>query len=321
MARVLIFCLLLFCVSTKLLAHDLGVAQIIVEDQSQGVFLLQAKLSTKVDPVAPLLPAHCRLQDSSRSVLSRLTQTVSWQFSCDDNENSALTVVLPWQREGAMVSLREAGQENAFQYVSGRNGDVHITLASEPFQISLMAVFGQYLWLGVEHILSGLDHLAFVLALCLIAVGWRLVKLVTAFTIGHSLTLCLGALGWVQIPIAPVEVCIALSIAFVARAAIKGDDGGHGFWLVLAFGLLHGLGFASALAEIDTPQNLLLLALLAFNLGVELGQLLFIALVSLCVLAWRQRLTPAPMAKPLLGFAIGGMGMFWVVERISILFI
>lgn len=186
------------------------------------------------------------------------------------------------------------------------------------------AVFGTYLWLGVEHMLLGIDHLLFVLALVLLVRDWRrLLATITAFTIAHSVTLGAAVLGFVHLPWAPVEALIALSIAFVAAAIVRGgQDSRHraalrSWPLAFAFGLLHGLGFAGALSEIGLPPPSIPLALLAFNLGVELGQLAFVvAVLPLLALAkhlpvrwpgWGPRLAP---------YAIGSVAMFWTVDRV-----
>jgi hydrogenase/urease accessory protein HupE len=149
-----------------------------------------------------------------------------------------------------------------------------------------LAVAGEYFLLGVEHILGGIDHLLFVLGLTLIVRGAALlVKTITAFTIAHSLTLAAATLGYVAVPQAPTEAVIALSILFLARELsrrIRGEAGltARAPWLVaFAFGLLHGFGFAGALAEVGLPQSDIPMALLTFNLGVEAGQLLFVAAV------------------------------------------
>ncbi len=184
-----------------------------------------------------------------------------------------------------------------------------------------------YTVLGVEHILTGFDHLCFVLAIVLLVRGHRrLFWTVTAFTVAHSLTLALATLGVVHVPRPPVEATIALSIVFVASEIIQKHRGREGLaarqpWLVaFAFGLLHGLGFAGALAEVGLPQNSIPLALLFFNVGVEIGQLLFIGAVLavarlLTLLATNrfdlQRLAPVP------AYLIGGVASYWAIERIS----
>jgi hydrogenase/urease accessory protein HupE len=185
---------------------------------------------------------------------------------------------------------------------------------------------GGYFVLGVEHILFGIDHLLFVLALVLIVRGvGLLVKTITAFTIAHSITLALATLGFAKVPSGPVEAIIALSIVFVAAEIVRSHRGQRGLtaqapWLVAGlFGLLHGFGFAGALAEVGLPQNDIPLALLFFNLGVEAGQLAFVGAV-LAVIAVGQRIhLPAPpWAKLATPYAIGSVAMFWVIQRLSI---
>jgi hydrogenase/urease accessory protein HupE len=180
---------------------------------------------------------------------------------------------------------------------------------------------GGYFVMGCEHILFGIDHLLFVLALVLIVRGaGRLVKTITAFTIAHSITLALATLGVVHVPSAPIEAIIALSIVFVAAEILRSRRGKPGLteqapWLVAgSFGLLHGFGFAGALSEVGLPANDIPLALLNFNLGVEAGQLAFVALV-LGVIALLQRLHLPKGAALIPPYAIGSVAMFWVIER------
>lgn len=182
-----------------------------------------------------------------------------------------------------------------------------------------------YLVLGVEHILSGVDHLLFVLALLMVVVGWRrLVGTVTAFTVAHSITLALAALGIVQVPGAPVEAIIALSIVFVAAEIIRARQGNPGLtarlpWIVaFTFGLLHGFGFAGALSEIGLPQASIPLALFTFNVGVEIGQLFFIiAVLGLYAIGKRLQPMPPDWAWRAPSYAIGGIAAFWVFERVA----
>ncbi len=183
-----------------------------------------------------------------------------------------------------------------------------------------LEVAGTYLKLGIEHILTGVDHLLFVLALLILVQGVRrLVATVTAFTVAHSITLATATLGFVHVPGPPVEACIALSIAFVAAEIVQGARGRPGLtaqkpWLVaFAFGLLHGLGFASALSEVGLPQNAIPVALLFFNVGVEIGQLLFIATMLSLIRLARVR-SPSAVNVPS-AYAIGGVAAFLVIER------
>jgi hydrogenase/urease accessory protein HupE len=184
---------------------------------------------------------------------------------------------------------------------------------------------GGYFVLGVEHILLGIDHLLFVLALVLIVRGvGLLVKTITAFTIAHSITLALATLGFVKVPAAPVEAVIALSIVFVAAEIVRARRGESGLterapWLVaFTFGLLHGFGFAGALAQVGLPSHDIPLALLFFNVGVEAGQLGFVG-VSLASLALVQRanFTFPRWTQIVPPYAIGSVAMFWVIQRIA----
>lgn len=190
-----------------------------------------------------------------------------------------------------------------------------------------LTVLGAYLVHGIEHILFGVDHLLFVLALVLIVRSYRVLFFtITSFTIAHSITLALTTLGLLRLPGPPVEAAIALSILLVAVEIIRQQRGQSGMtakwpWIVaFSFGLLHGFGFASALAGIGIPQSDIPLALLAFNVGVEVGQLAFIAAV-LCVIALARRIRITPIferyALPAATYAIGSLAAFWFLERLA----
>ena len=185
-----------------------------------------------------------------------------------------------------------------------------------------------YTMLGVDHILRGVDHLLFVLGLLLLVRGkWLLVKTVTAFTVAHSLTLAAATLGWLRVAQMPVEAVIALSILFVASELAKRNRGSPGLtqrypWIVaFVFGLLHGLGFAGALREVGLPEGDIPLALLTFNIGVELGQLLFVGAVLAALAASRGLIARMPAwTHALPAYGIGTMAAFWCIERIAPLF-
>ncbi len=182
-----------------------------------------------------------------------------------------------------------------------------------------------YLLLGVEHILLGLDHLLFVLALLLlISDRWMLVKTITAFTIAHSITLTAAAIGWADAPQAPVEAVVALSIMFAAAEVPRlqsqpSDLAGRAPWIIaFVFGLIHGFGFGGALKEIGLPQSDVPLALLAFNLGVEAGQLLFVvAVIALIASLERLLALRLPHVRVLTAYVIGSLAAFWFVQRVT----
>jgi hydrogenase/urease accessory protein HupE len=194
-----------------------------------------------------------------------------------------------------------------------------------------------YLRLGIEHILFGFDHLLFVLALVILVRDWRRVALtVTAFTIAHSITLAAATLGFVYVPRPPVEAAIALSIVLVAVEIVNARRGMPSLtarwpWIVaFCFGLLHGLGFAGALAEAGLPQHAIPIALLFFNLGVEIGQLAFVAAVLLTgelvrrAAALRFATGPIQRAADRLdvaaAYVIGALAACWLIERTAAFF-
>jgi len=186
-----------------------------------------------------------------------------------------------------------------------------------------------YTVLGIEHILTGFDHLLYVLGMLILVGGWRrIVATMSAFTATHSLTLTAAALGWVHVPQPPVEACIALSILFVAREIVQAHRGRPGItarwpWVVsFTFGLMHGFGFAGALAEVGLPQSSIPVALLFFNVGVEIGQLLFVgAVLAVIALGWRTaqwlRVSQPPWLWRVAPYAIGALASFWLVERVA----
>ncbi|BCX49643.1 conserved hypothetical protein [Haloferula helveola] len=198
--------------------------------------------------------------------------------------------------------------------------DITATITAAP---GTGAVAWTYFVLGVEHILLGIDHLLFVLALLLIIDSRRkLVGTITAFTLAHSITLALASLGYVSLPGPPVEAVIALSIVLVAMEILRKRRGDHPAtarwpWVVaFGFGLLHGFGFAGALGEIGLPQKAVPLALLTFNVGVEAGQLIFVAAVLLLAAVLKRLPVQLPeWLKAVPPYAIGSLAMFWVIER------
>lgn len=178
--------------------------------------------------------------------------------------------------------------------------------------------FLSYLGLGVEHIIGGIDHLLFLVALLALATSlWQTVKIVTAFTVAHSITLSLAALDLVHVPSSIVEPLIAASIVWVAIENLVAPGGMGRRWLIAgAFGLVHGLGFASVLGELELPREALVRALIAFNLGVEIGQLAFVVVV-LPGLIWLSRPARLPRLPQVLSVIVAAIGAIWFLQRIS----
>jgi hydrogenase/urease accessory protein HupE len=191
-----------------------------------------------------------------------------------------------------------------------------------------IGVVGTYIVEGIRHILFGADHMLFVFGLLLIVKDrWMLLKTVTAFTVAHSITLAVATFGYAEVPVLPLNAAIALSILFLGPEIVRSWRGETSFtilhpWVVaFVFGLLHGFGFASALTSAGLPRHELPLALVSFNVGVELGQLGFIALILGLERSFRTLEVRWPRwAQALPGYTVGSLGAFWTVQRLMLLF-
>jgi len=180
-----------------------------------------------------------------------------------------------------------------------------------------------FLRLGIEHILTGVDHLLFVLGLLLIVRGrWTLLKTITAFTLAHSITLAIATLGWANAPAPPLNAAIALSILFLGPEMVRVRRGEtslailHPWVVAFSFGLLHGFGFASGLVALGLPRSEIPLALLFFNVGVELGQLFFVGIVLLLMRSFRLLEIRWPRwAGWFPAYLVGSLGAYWTLQR------
>ena len=310
--------------ATPVLAHSLGVDQAELIERPDGSYLLVAKVPRALGHLitAPRLPDRCALTGSPRGQQGLAEKR--FEFTCETPLTARDTLSLPWRREGTLLAVRWADGSSASHLVSRQGATIDIDLAR--FQAgsgSWLEAAQRYLALGVEHILLGFDHLLFVFGLLLLVRnGWMLVKTVTAFTIAHSITLGLATLGFVEAPIRPVEAAIALSIVFVGVEVLRARQGRLGLaarhpWVVaFAFGLLHGFGFAGALSEIGLPPSEIPIALLFFNIGVELGQLAFVAaVIGLWWSVRRLRFRWPEWSGAIPGYAVGTLATFWFIER------
>jgi hydrogenase/urease accessory protein HupE len=273
--------------------------------------------------LTPRFPDSCSNKTSATSQLVNGAMLQRWYLHCTDNVVDQRVLIEGITHSNTDVLLR----------LKWLDGSVSSSLLkpSAPFYIipeksTTTDLALTYLWLGTEHILLGVDHLLFVFALLLIVSDTRrLIITITAFTLAHSITLGAATLGFVNIPQQPVEAVIALSILFLAVELVHGKQGEKGTaakrpWLIaFVFGLLHGFGFAGALAEIGLPQQAIPLTLIFFNIGVELGQLAFVALVLILGWALQQLKQPRLLekAESTAIYAIGGLSSFWLFERIS----
>lgn len=276
--------------------------------------------------IAARLPANCTPDMPEQPIWDGSAFVARWNIKCPGGLEGGTIQIDGLEKTATDVLVR-------FDYSDGVNEARRLTPGRPSFvvpsQPNPLEVARAYLLLGVEHILSGVDHLLFVFSLLLLVKGSRrILATVTAFTLAHSLTLAIATLGLVHISGPPVEATIALSIVFIAAEIIHSRRGKPGLterfpWVVaFTFGLLHGFGFAGALTELGLPQKSIPVALLLFNVGVELGQLLFIAaMFALAALArrfTRRAMVPLPSwTRVVPPYAIGSVAMFWVIQRVT----
>ena len=249
----------------------------------------------------------------------------AWLVTCEGGLEGATILIDGLDRTSTDTLVRYEAFPGSVAVQRLTPGQPAFTIAPDA---GALAIFTSYVALGVTHILEGLDHLLFVFALLLLTRGSRsLIWAVTAFTLAHSITLAGSTFGWLALPSAPVEVVIALSIVFLAYELAlppdRRDPLTDRFPAIVAFGfgLIHGMGFAGALREIGLPQGDVPLALLAFNVGVEIGQLAFIAIVVLLWLVVRG-IVPAIAGQTRAltlasSYCIGTISTFWVIQRFA----
>lgn len=313
-------------------AHEVRPGYLQIRQVDASTYDLLWKIPAKGDRRLGLyvrLPGYCRNSEATSSFAGG-AYIERWRAVCDGGLEDGTIAIdgLAATRTDVLARV---------EHSNGRTQTVRLTPSQPEFKVmgtaGPAAVVRTYFKLGVEHILLGFDHLLFVLALLFLVAGWRrLVATITAFTMAHSLTLAAATFGWVQVPQAPVEAVIALSIMFVAVEILHHQKGKAGIatrkpWIVaFIFGLLHGLGFAGALREVGLPDDAIPLALAFFNVGVEAGQLLFVATVFLLfqlfgqlmnrhgAIAEHPSLPGAAVSRPA-SYVIGTLAAFWLIER------
>jgi|OpeIllAssembly_1097287.scaffolds.fasta_scaffold223674_2 hypothetical protein len=275
-------------------------------------------------PIAPIFPETCRQLGDARTERAGTAWIFTARLECKGGLAGQTLAIEGLEAFSTDVLVRA-------QHADG-GVETHILKPIQP-SVTLRSAGDArrgawaYLYLGIEHILLGVDHLLFVLGLLLIVRDrWMLVKTVTAFTVAHSITLAVATFGIAQVPALPLNAAIALSILFLGPEVVRRWRGETSFtirhpWVVaFAFGLLHGFGFASGLAQLGLPKGEIPLALLLFNVGVELGQLAFVVLILLLERAFRQLEIHWPiLVQRLPGYAVGTLGAFWTIQRVAIL--
>jgi hydrogenase/urease accessory protein HupE len=314
---------IVFALAAPAVGHEIRPAYLELREDAKGVVRVLWKVPMRGEyrlAIHPQLP-------EGHSVTSPLAERVT-----EDASVQTWSVRLTAPLRGAPIRIRglEATMTDALVRIEFADGTSWARVltpsapaATVPPREGSLAVAAAYLRLGVEHILFGADHLLFVFGLLLIVrSGWTLAKTVTAFTAAHSLTLGAATLGWVGVPQAPVEAAIALSILFLGPEIVRTWRGETSLtirrpWVVaFLFGLLHGFGFAGAMTETGLPRDAVPEALVSFNVGVEAGQLAFVAVV----LAARRVLLPLSSRWPAVvarapGYVVGILGAYWAIER------
>lgn len=322
--RHLVTLLFLLLYAAPVVAHEIRPGYLEITEQSSHQYAVLWKVPMKGDAVlrmSPIFPQECIevIPPASRPAAAAVIK--EWRIACGQGLTGAAIVIDGLDETLTDVLVRITHLGGTTQTIRLTPQETSFTVSGEP---STLEVITTYLKLGIEHILLGIDHLLFVFALLLIVKGWRrLVGTITAFTVAHSITLAAATLGYVHVPQAPVEAVIALSILFLATEIIHSQQGRASLaqrypWVVaFVFGLLHGFGFAGALSEIGLPSSDIPIALLFFNVGVEMGQLMFVTAVVLSGLVLRrfalQQLRWGEIAAT---YLIGGLAAFWTIERV-----
>lgn len=322
-----LFCLIsliLFSQSLPARAHELRPAYLQMTETKPGEFSVLWKVPQRGDAVLGLhvkWPAYEEVAPGTSRSLGGAFVTQKLLRFPDGLVGRSITI------EGLSATYTDV-----LARVEFLNGVTQTYLAkpgSPSFKVQgkkpLIQVARDYMVLGIEHILTGIDHLLFVLSLMIITGGgWKLAKTITAFTLSHCLSLTAAVLGIVHVPQKPVEASIALSIVFVASEILRLREGRETItsrapWVVaFAFGLLHGLGFAGALGDAGLPQGNIPAALLFFSTGVEAGHFLFVgAVLSLLALGRRVKFAVPKWAHKVPPYAIGGIAAFWLFQRVS----
>ncbi len=327
-----IVALLLLAVALPVAAHELSLARFELgrDGQIEGpgrhyrLLVLLPDAARSVGPERLIWPDDCTVSERGERVHGGRIR-IEFAFTCARDLDPEATLQTPWGQDGAVLTSHlTPSEEPLTRVLAGRRSGVELPIGAVELRPRPLAdVAADYMALGMFHILEGWDHLAFVLCLCLLVGGRALLILVTAFTVGHSASLAVAYLGYLNVPMRPVEAVIALSVAFMAREAVLQPSGQRPTtWnglrypaIVTGFGLLHGLGFASELEGLGVSSGERIMGLVTFNLGVEIGQLLFVALtlfllVGARLLAWERQARLGALA------GAGTLGMYWFTERI-----
>lgn len=321
MMRLLLWLALLNLFSIPGYAHQFAPALLELQESNGdqvGVRWKEPLIRVLGSQLQPVLPVDCEALDTPTVSEENTGRVSKWTLYCPGGLVGKKLEVANIASSGANVLLRVRFLDGHVLRQILSPAEPGITI---PDIEDRWAVFWNYAKLGIEHIMTGTDHLLFVLGLTLLVSGKRLLVTVTAFTVGHSITLALAALGWIHVSTTAIEAGIALSIYMLAVELAGRDRRGflcrYPWGMAGVFGLLHGLGFAGALSQVGLPDGEIPLALFAFNIGIECGQVAFITVVLLLWGGLRRmpyrwpeyiRLIPA--------YSIGSLSVFWFFQRI-----
>lgn len=309
-------------------AHRLQPAYLEINEQSTGKFSILWKrpfVGGKPMNIYPLLPSNFRNLTEPVVQLLPTGAVERWMTASDEDGLAGQEII---------IDGLSSTQTDVLVRIYYKEGDeeTHLLRPASPSA----AVGGvpsrteriiAYVQLGIQHILMGIDHLLFVLGLLLIVQSrWVLIKTITSFTLAHSITLCVATLGYASVPLPPLNVVIALSILFLGPEIVRSWRGETSLtiqrpWMVaFAFGLLHGFGFATGLSNMGLREAEIPLALLLFNIGVEIGQIAFVMLVILLERSFRVLEIHWPrLARLVPGYTVGSLGAYWTIQRSVIL--
>jgi hypothetical protein len=309
-------------------AHEIRPGYLEINEEEPGLYKVLWKAPSRsglVFKIEPVLPEECQDQavPSRHQLPGSLVERRIVTCGSDGLAGKSISI------NGLSATITDVMVR--VLYANGQSQTVLLKPHSSSFQIIGIQPWTQlamsYINLGIKHILLGIDHLLFVLGLLLIVSNrWMLLKTITSFTVAHSITLGIATLGYASAPVAPLNAAIALSILFLGPEIVRSWRGETSFtirhpWLVaFAFGLLHGFGFASGLTTLGLPKAEIPLALLLFNVGVELGQIAFVILILLLERSFRVLEIHWPRWAELApGYAVGSLGAYWTIQRTVIL--
>jgi hydrogenase/urease accessory protein HupE len=322
-----IACWLLLWATCGAHAHELRPGVLELREGQPGTYSLTWKRPAGGEVeirMAPVLPAECRAATPGATLLTPGALVVRGSIACEGGIRGRTIVIDGLESTVTDVLVRVYHADGWLETHLLKPMNPSVTLGE---RTTALQRSGAYLRLGIEHILLGVDHLLFVLGLLLIVRDrWMLVKTITSFTLAHSITLAVATLGYASAPLLPLNAAIALSILFLGPEIVRARRGQTSFtirhpWVVaFAFGLLHGFGFASGLTTMGLPPAEIPLALLVFNVGVEVGQLGFVVLILLLERAFCALQIHWPrLVAALPGYVVGSLGAYWTIQRVAVL--